>query len=225
MTGPRLACIFAWLKAGNFQITRIRGGKTRGQRITALHSFFKAAFCKDEISLDWYTTIFEVIDMQSFSNLWYWLAVAVVWSTASHWVLGVPFDMVLRARRHGGQAQIDLEDMVRINVNRILYIAQVSGLWILGFGCFFFSMLFLLATVYRFEFAQAVLLLAFPLGIIAVLSLSTAQHIRQDAATGDLLYKRLARHRLYTQIIGMCAIFITAMWGMYQNLYTGPFGG
>jgi hypothetical protein len=67
-------------------------------------------------------TIFELIDMRSFSNLWFWIALAVVWSTASHWVLGVPYDMVLRARRVDGLAEVDLEDMVRININRILYI-------------------------------------------------------------------------------------------------------
>jgi|TARA_R110000850_G_scaffold7514_3_gene27283 hypothetical protein len=175
--------------------------------------------------LDWYQTIFEVIDMRSFSNLWFWIALAVIWSTASHWVLGVPYDMVLRARRHGEQAQVDLEDMVRINVNRILYIAQVSGLWILGFSCFFLTMLLILAVFYSFQFAQAVLLLAAPLSIVTVLSLSTAQQIREESATGDLLYKRLTRHRIYTQIIGMVSIFITSMWGMYQNLYVGPFGG
>ncbi len=45
------------------------------------------------------TLIFDLIDMRSFSNLWYWIALAVTWSSTSHWVLGVPFDMVLRARR------------------------------------------------------------------------------------------------------------------------------
>ena len=48
-----------------------------------------------------------------------WIALAVVWSSASHWVLGVPFDMVMRARRVGGQAEADLEDIARINVSRI----------------------------------------------------------------------------------------------------------
>lgn len=77
--------------------------------------------------------IFELIDMRSFSNLWYWIILAVAWSSASHWVLGVPYDMVHRARRMGGQAQEDLEAMVRINCNRILYIGNLSGLWLIGF--------------------------------------------------------------------------------------------
>ncbi|MCX7559863.1 component of SufBCD complex [Sulfitobacter sp. F26204] len=175
--------------------------------------------------MDWYQTLFEVIDMRSFSNLWFWIVLAVIWSTASHWVLGVPYDMVLRAKRHGDQAQIDLEDMVRINVNRLLYIGQVSGLWLAGFSCFFLTMLVLMGFVYGMEFAQAVFLLALPLSMVGMLSLSTARLIQEEQSTGEVLYKRLSRHRIYTQMIGMVAIFITALWGMYQNMTLGPLGG
>ena len=176
-------------------------------------------------NLDWYQTIFELIDMRSFSNLWFWIVLAVVWSTTSHYGLGVPFDMVLRAKRHGGQSEIDLEDFVRINSNRLLFIAQMSGLWIAGFACFFLTMLVMLGFVYGNEFAQAVVLLALPLSLVGLLSLSTAQLIRDENARGEQLRKRLLRHRLYSQIIGMISIFVTALWGMYQNLNVGPFGG
>lgn len=175
--------------------------------------------------MDWYQTLFEMIDMRSFSNLWFWIVLAVMWSTASHWVLGVPYDMVLRAKRHGGEAEEDLEDIVRINVNRLLYIAQVSGLWLLGLGFFTLTSLAILGFVYDVEFAQAVLLLGFPMSLVGLLSLSTARLIRIEGAQGEALRRRLMRHRLYTQIIGMVAIFITAMWGMYQNLAVGPLAG
>lgn len=175
--------------------------------------------------MDWYDTVFEVIDLRSFSNLWYWIALAVIWSTASHWVLGVPFDMVVRARRHGGVATVDLEDMVRINTNRLLYIGGVSGLWSLAFGSALVSGLGVLGFWYGVEFAQALFFFVFPLSIIALLSLSTARLIRDEGASGDLLYKRLGRHRLYTQIVGMLSVFVTAMWGMFQNLALGPLGG
>lgn len=174
--------------------------------------------------MDWYATIFELIDMRSFSNLWFWIVLAVLWSTASHWVLGVPFDMVLRARRQGGQAEIDLEDLVRINVNRLLYIGQVSGLWLLGFVCFGLTTLALLGFLYAVEFAQALFLLAFPMSLVGAMSLSTARLIRAEKASGAQLRKRLARHRVYTQIIGMVSIFVTAIWGMYQNIALGPLG-
>lgn len=168
--------------------------------------------------MTWFSLLTEMIDMGSFSNLWFWIALAVMWSTASHWVLGVPFDMVVRAGRNGEQAQVDLDDMVRINVNRLLFISGVSGLWILGIGCFLLTSLAILGFGYRFQLAQALFLLGFPMSLVWMLSLSTARLIRDEAATGAHLRKRLVRHRLWTQVIGMVFIFITALWGMYQNM-------
>lgn len=172
--------------------------------------------------MNWTNTLFEVIDMRSFSNLWFWIALAVVWSSVSHWVLGVPFDMVQRARKNGGQAEIDLHDLIRINVNRLLYIGQVSGLVLLSFLSFFLTSLAILAFVYDVEFAQAVFLLAFPMTLVGGLSLSTAKVIARDQPEGDVLYARLTKHRVITQFIGMVSIFVTAMYGMYQNLAVGP---
>ena len=51
------------------------------------------------LSLDWYDSVFEVIDLRSFSNLWYWIGLAVFWSSVSHWILGVPYDSIMRAKR------------------------------------------------------------------------------------------------------------------------------
>lgn len=174
--------------------------------------------------MDWYDTIFELIDMRSFSNLWFWIALAVVWSTASHWVLGVPYDMVARARRNGGQSAQDLEDLIRINTNRLLFIGNVSGLWVLGITCFVLTGLALLGFVYRVEFAQALFLLGFPMSIVGALNLSTARLIQEENSEGPQLWQRLTRHRTYVQAIGMVSIFVTALWGMYQNMAVGPFG-
>ncbi|QEW20567.1 hypothetical protein LA6_002766 [Marinibacterium anthonyi] len=175
--------------------------------------------------LDWYKAIFELIDMRSFSNLWFWISLAVLWSSVSHWVMGVPYDMVVRARKTGGQAAIDLEDMTRINVNRVLYIADVSGLWMLGLGCFVLTSLAMLGFVYRVELAQAVFLLLLPLSAVAGLSLRTARHVAGQGLSGEDLYRRLTRHRLHVQMIGTLSIFVTALWGMYQNLTIGVLGG
>lgn len=169
--------------------------------------------------------IFELIDMRSFSNLWYWIALAVMWSTASHWVLGVPFDMVAHARKHGGQAQYDLEELVRINTSRMLYIGRISGLWMIGFASFLLSGLVVLGFFYDVEFAQAVFLLFFPMCIVGLISLGTSRRITEQGLAGEALQKRLVRHRLYIQMIGVLSIFVTAMWGMYQNFSVGVLGG
>lgn len=169
-------------------------------------------------ALDWYVLVFELIDMRSFSNLWYWISLAVVWSSASHWVLGVPFDMLTRARRKGGQAEIDFEQMVRINVNRLNYIDGVAGLWLLALSCFFLTVLGTLGFWYRIQFAQAVFLIAAPLTIVGALSLRMARRLDSEPVAGEDLRHRLVRHRFLIQFIGMIAIFVTAMWGMYQNM-------
>lgn len=175
--------------------------------------------------MDWYQAIFEVIDMRSFSNLWYWIALAVLWSTTSHWVLGVPYDMITRAQQQGGQAMTDFEDMVRINTNRLLYIAGVSGLWLLGFGCFALTGLAILAFHYDVEFAQAIFLMGFPMSLVGLLSLSSARLIRTENASGAQLVRRMMWHRRWTQVIGMVSIFVTSMYGMFQNMFVGPLGG
>ena len=148
-----------------------------------------------------------------------------MWSTTSHWVLGVPYDMVLRAKRNGGQSEQDLEDLVRINTNRMLFIARVSGLWILALACFILTSLLISGFFYGIEIAQALFLLGFPMSIVALLSLSTARLIQTQGLQGALLRKRLGRHRLYLQLTGVVSIFFTALWGMYQNLSIGVLGG
>ncbi len=195
---------------------RLKGGRHTGLRLATNDGTLK---------VDWYQTLFEVIDMRSFSNLWYWIALAVTWSTVSHWVLGVPFDVLQRARRQGGQANADFEDLVRINVNRITYIARVSGMALAILASALLTALALLGFWYKVEFAQAVFLLAFPLSIVAGMSFRTALLIQGERLADEALKKRMIRHRFWTQVVGMLSLVATAFWGMYQNIAVGAFGG
>lgn len=171
-----------------------------------------------ERSLDWKQLITELIDLRSFSNLWYWIALAVTWSQASHWVIGVPFDMVMRARRIGGEATRDLDDMTRVCVNRILYIHQTAGVALVAVVAAILTCLGLLGFVYQVEFCQAVFLIAFPLSLVGILTLRTASRIAAENESGEALMNRLKWHRRAVQGVGMVSIFLTAMWGMFQNL-------
>ncbi len=143
---------------------------------------------------------------------------AVVWSTASHFVVGVPYDVIQRARRQGGEAEASVLDYARLSVNRQLHIASVAGIWLLGFACFVLTSLFVLGVWYEVELALAVLLLALPMTCVGAMSVSTCRLIAATDPDFDGLLKVLMRHRLWTQIIGMISIFITAMVGMFHNL-------
>ncbi len=168
-------------------------------------------------------TIFEVIDMRSFSNLWYWIGLAVVWSSASHYIMGVPYDMLQRARRQGGQALADFETLVRINMERILYIADVAGLFLLAFWTFVLTALVVLAFWYGVEFAQAVVLIALPMSLVFALTIRLARRLAAERTEGEALIRAFVRQRFWIQVIGMIAIFVTAMFGMWQNLSVLPF--
>ncbi|MCV2878387.1 component of SufBCD complex [Sedimentimonas flavescens] len=172
-------------------------------------------------------TLFSVIDMRSFSNLWYWIALAVTWSSASHWVLGVPFDMVLRARRKGGQAGVELVAMTRVSVTRILTIWRDGGMLLAVMVPFILTTLLILGFGYGAEFAQATVLILLPLACVGLLSLRAAGRLEATLKAEpdpDDIAKALAYHRLKIQAIGILAIVVTALWGMIQNFRLWTFG-
>ena len=171
-----------------------------------------------------YRTLLDLIDMRSFSNLWYWIGLAVIWSSASHWVLGVPHDMIARARRDGGQALADVETLVRINIARMLHTSRNHAPILIGSLSFIVTVLGLLGFWYDVEFAQAVLFLFVPLVILGYLSLRTSYKIESGAETGEALFRRLSRHRMSVQFLGMLAIFVTSLFGMWVNLHIGMSG-
>lgn len=98
-------------------------------------------------------------------------------------------------------------------------------MWLTGLGAFVLSMLAISGFGFGVELAQALFLLGMPMSIVALLSTRTARIIREDALHGAGLRRRLSRHRVGVQAIGMVSIFVTALWGMYQNMAVGPFGG
>lgn len=168
--------------------------------------------------MDVLDTALEVIDLRSFSNLWYWIALAVLWSSVSHWVLGVPHDMIQRARREGGQAQTDVEDLVRININRLLAVVDRGGWMLAGSAAFWLTSLAVLGFWYGIEFAQAVLLLMAPMMLVVWVSIRSSRRIVAEGGRGDALFQRLTVHRRVVQVIGMLSITVTAFYGTWQNL-------
>ncbi|MGR3469130.1 MAG: component of SufBCD complex [Shimia sp.] len=170
--------------------------------------------------MDLISTIFELIDARSFSNLWYWIALAVMWGTLSHWTLGIPFDMLTRAQRDGGEAVQEVEALAFIHAHRLARMDAKSGLWVLGVGSLVLTSLALMAVLYGIEVAQAALLLAAPFAVVWLLTLRLAHRLVAQAVRGEELLNLLARHRLTVQVLAVVSIFVTALFGMYHNLVT-----
>lgn len=174
---------------------------------------------------DWYEQIYALLDLRSFSNLWYWLSLAVVWSSSSHFVMGVPYDMVLRARRAGGDAARDLDELARIQSRRVLSAIDRAGAWLAGMAAFWLTLLGLLGFRHGIEFAQAVFLIVLPLMPVAWLTIRAARAVAGGPLRGEALWRRIGRTRRAIQGIGFIALFVTAVWGMYQNVLLGGLHG
>jgi hypothetical protein len=161
-------------------------------------------------------TAIEVIDFRSFSNLWFWIVLAVMWSTLSHWVIGVPFDLVRRAARGDERALHDMHLLANIQARRLVYLADETGVVATSFAFFTATVLMLLAFLYWIEFAQAVLFLFLPMVVVAMLAVRAARRV--EGLDPPDLGNLLAKHRRHVQGVGIVAIFTTSMFGMWINM-------
>ncbi|MCL4675243.1 MAG: component of SufBCD complex [Pararhodobacter sp.] len=168
--------------------------------------------------MGFYSTVFSTIDLRSFSNIWFWIAVAVGWSNLTHFIIGVPFDLVRLARRKGGQTMADLEALTLIQARRRVQIMHSSGIWLVAFWAMVISALAVLGFGYGAELAQALTLLLLPMSIAAAIGLGLAHRLVSEPLTGAALTRKLTLHRLGLQAIGLVAILITTMWGTWHNL-------
>lgn len=163
-------------------------------------------------------TLLETINMRSFTNLWYWIGLAALWSSVSYRMMGVPFDLLQRARRQGGQAQADVEAIAAIQARRLLGTARATAVPMFFMLGFTLALMALLAFLYRVEFAQALFFMFAPMVAVGWLSLRTALRIERGEHAGEALFRRLMIHRRLVQMVGICAIFVAAMFGMWRNL-------
>lgn len=166
---------------------------------------------------------FSLFDLRSFSSIWYWITLGTLWTALAHWVMGVPIDTVWRARRGDGQAIADMEDGVRITVNRLAPWGGTAGTVALAFGCALLSALAVLGFYGRVELAQALFLMLVPLLPISLMRMALAARIRAEGLSGAALVKRLMRQATALQVMGFVAILVTGSWGTVQNLLSRPF--
>ncbi|MDO6589469.1 MULTISPECIES: hypothetical protein [Rhodobacterales] len=165
----------------------------------------------------------RILSFQTFSNLWYWLAVCTSWMIACYWVVGVPLDMIHRARRHGGQAAQDLEILVAVNVRRLQMFTQWDRIASVGFATFILTSVTVSAFFYEFEVAKGLFFILIPITIAMLVNIYAAEHLHDAPREGSALIKYLILVRLWIQVVAMVAIFISVTYGMFFNL-TQPLG-
>lgn len=166
--------------------------------------------------LDWYATILALIDLRSFSNLWYWIVLAAFWWNAGRRMLGVPVDVLTRAHALGGVAAAELDAAVDLAVLRILRIARGEGVLRLATAAFALALVLMLGFGYGLELGQAAAFLLLPHVILRGMEVATARRV-EHGPRGEALQSLLFWHRFRVQILGLIFILLTAFWGAWWN--------
>ena len=139
----------------------------------------------------------------------------LVWSMTCHRTLGVPFDALVSAHQKGGQEARDAAEMAHIYVRRVLPMFKRSGTFILTFVCFLLTILATFGFYYRYELAQAMFVLLFPLTIVNGFGIRLAYRIESEGITGEALRSALTRRRFWNQVIGLVSIFAAAVMTIF----------
>ena len=163
----------------------------------------------------------EVMDFNSFWNIWFWGTVVVAWSLTSHFILGVPYDLVIRAGREGGQAEAHCDALAHAQVYRITGAFEQAGLAITCVAFFSLAAIGTFAFWVDVEAARALFFLLAPLTLVYGWSVPLAFRIRRENLRGVALRDALGWRRLGHQVCGMLAIIlvsIAAVWELTRGI-------
>lgn len=150
-----------------------------------------------------------MFDTTTFFSVWYWICVAIFWSLASHFTHGVPYDVVSRAQRLGGEDARIFDLLARRSLARIdlgLRRVGILGAALVGFVL---AVVGVFAFVAGQELAQGVFAMMAPAAWLMALSFREAQALH--AAQPDLptLLRRFVLRRRLNQTFGIVAVFVT----------------
>jgi hypothetical protein len=149
--------------------------------------------------------VFRIYAAAGFESIWYWVLHIVVWTLACTRTLGVPHDMLLRARRMPDIA-VRVDILAGLAAERIGGIYDRAGIAIAAATGFVLAAFAALGFGSGLEVAQAAFALLLPLAIIGYSKLRLGLHIRRRRLAGPRLVLLLARRRLLHQAIGVLAM-------------------
>ncbi len=162
--------------------------------------------------------ITQLFHTRSFDSVWYWLMLAVSWSLATYWTLGVGHHEAMEARNKGGRHQSDFEVVVNIYCLRLAEGIVQFGNSAMLIGSFLLAVVATMGFWFGMMFMQGLFLLVFPLLIANIMTVVIARRQVATPLVGDDLIKRYRRLRLLKQGFGAFSIFCTSIWGALSSL-------
>ncbi len=169
------------------------------------------------------------LDSRSFMTIWYWLALVGMWSATGRSIMGIPSDVVARARAALAAGQGDdpsvltLLDWLSLVLPR-WRLGTTEGAVFLGLTSFGLTSLAVLGFVFWLELAQAMFLLLMPFWLLFWMRVRLARRVTPlvDAAQlaqipPDKAARDAARmmtwHRRWITVLSMVSVLATVLWG------------
>lgn len=161
-------------------------------------------------------TIWTLIGTGSFSSIWFWVFLGILWAHVMQAPLGVPVDLVRRAQGGDGAAADDLRALTGVRLSEAQRLARMAP-WRAGGWAFALALLAGLAVPYGIELAQAALALAVPLAWVRWVETRAAGRMAEVPDMSALIRAHMALRRK-VQGIGIAAVFLTSVFGMLRLL-------
>lgn len=173
--------------------------------------------------------VISFLNSRSFGTIWFWLALLGMWSAAGRNVLGVPVEVLTRARRAqaadepGHAAVITLLDWLSLTLPR-WHLEAREGALFLAVTAFLMTSLAIMGFGYGLEMAQALTLLLLPFAVLFWLRVGLARRLalllrdepgdpRPVPEIGSEAVRLMVRHRRIFTALSIFAVSATALWG------------
>ena len=148
-----------------------------------------------------------LLDTTTFLSIWYWLLMAVFWAMATHFTHGVPYDVLWRAARYGGEDADICDRLTRRMLARIEAGVRRWGLAGAAVGGFTLAVLSVLSAAGS-QVALGLLTILAP--AVGMLALSVAEAVRlvrnAEPVSPEALRAILFRRRWANQFAGVLAV-------------------
>jgi hypothetical protein len=157
--------------------------------------------------------VFQFFAAASFQSLWYWTLHVVVWTLACYRTLGVPHDMLLRARRQP-EVAARVDELAHLACERVGGIYDTLGVPLAALAGFLLAGVFAMGFLSGIETAQAAFAIMLPLAVITYSKLRLALAVRRKRMVGPELVLALARRRVWHQFFAVLAMLGAAALAM-----------
>ncbi|MTD99612.1 hypothetical protein GIY56_04855 [Paracoccus sp. YIM 132242] len=186
-----------------------------------------------------FDSLIGFLDSRSFGTVWYWLVVIGAWSLTGRHVIGVPAEIVGRARDaiQAGEgdcpAMLHLLDWLSLVLPRWRLGAR-EGVAFLGLTGFVLTSLAIMGIGYALELALAAFLLLLPFAVLFWMRVALARRLmplleaaeqgaRPVPEAAAEAVRRMVIHRRLVTILSMAAVAVTALWGALWSV-VHPYG-